>query len=217
VYALRRDGFNGEIDLALVDAPPGFVLDGARIPPGKDRIRVTLTAHQHAVGKPVTLQLEGRAHIGGQDIRHAAVPADNTMQAFLWRHLLPAQQFLVSVRKSKGMPESFARTDDGPVSIAPGGEATIRMRVPNRPALKGIQWTLIDPPAGLSLGKTEIEGGELVIGLRAAAEGLVAGTRDNLIIGATINRPARKGQKRNQQTSLGVLPAIPVEIVNTNG
>ena len=44
VYALRKDGFTGEISLALKDAPRGFVLTGGVIPAGQDEARVTLTA-----------------------------------------------------------------------------------------------------------------------------------------------------------------------------
>jgi len=37
VYALRRDGFSGDIVLALKNAPEGFVLSGAKIRPVRTR------------------------------------------------------------------------------------------------------------------------------------------------------------------------------------
>ena len=43
VHALRRDGFNGPIDLELKDAPAGFSLSGAKIPAGQAKVRLTLT------------------------------------------------------------------------------------------------------------------------------------------------------------------------------
>src|SRR5262249_36783960 len=43
VYAIRRDGFSGEISVKLKDAPPGFSLEGATIPAGQDSVRLTLT------------------------------------------------------------------------------------------------------------------------------------------------------------------------------
>ncbi len=43
VHALRRDGFNGPIDLELKDAPSGFRLSGAKIPAGQAKMRLTLT------------------------------------------------------------------------------------------------------------------------------------------------------------------------------
>ena len=44
VYALRRDGFSGEIAVALKDAPEGFTLSGAKVPAGQDQVRA------HSVG-----------------------------------------------------------------------------------------------------------------------------------------------------------------------
>ena len=43
VHALRRDGFDGPIDLELKDAPAGFSLSGAKIPAGQAKVRLTLT------------------------------------------------------------------------------------------------------------------------------------------------------------------------------
>ncbi|HWB60818.1 MAG TPA: PPC domain-containing protein [Chthoniobacteraceae bacterium] len=48
VYAVRKDGFDGDIRLALKNAPPGFVLSGGWIPAGQDSVRATLTVPQGA-------------------------------------------------------------------------------------------------------------------------------------------------------------------------
>jgi hypothetical protein len=36
--------------------------------------------------------VEGRAKIQGLDVVHQAVPAEDRMQAFLWRHFVPAEE-----------------------------------------------------------------------------------------------------------------------------
>ncbi len=43
VYALRKDGFSGDITLALQGVPRTFVLSGGVVPAGQDRVRATLT------------------------------------------------------------------------------------------------------------------------------------------------------------------------------
>ena len=43
--------------------------------------------------QPVSLVIEGRAKIGDREVVHKAVPAEDRMQAFLWRHLVPANDF----------------------------------------------------------------------------------------------------------------------------
>jgi hypothetical protein len=56
VHALRKDGFDGEIEVALKDAPEGYTLDGGRIPKGKDSIRMTLTVPRRLINRPASLQ-----------------------------------------------------------------------------------------------------------------------------------------------------------------
>jgi hypothetical protein len=82
VHALRKDGFDAEIAASLKNAPPGFALAGARIPRGRDSVRMTLTMSRDAPGQPVALQLEGRATISETVVTRPVVPAEEMMQAF---------------------------------------------------------------------------------------------------------------------------------------
>lgn len=97
VHAIRKDGFAGPIKLVLKDPPEGFTAQPVSIAPGKDvatlRIRTTLTATE----APVSLHVQGVAQIGGGQVEHEAVPAEDRMQAFLWRHLVPASELWVTV------------------------------------------------------------------------------------------------------------------------
>jgi hypothetical protein len=102
VYALRRDGFAGEIVLNLAGAPAGFTLTPDRIPPDQDEVAVTLRARPLTPRGTVSLQLDGRAAIGGKDVVRPVVPADDMMQAFAYRHLAPAQEWLVAIRPGGG-------------------------------------------------------------------------------------------------------------------
>ena len=97
VYALRRDGFSNEITLALKDAPPGFTLSGGTVPADQDQVRLTLMApalseersFQPRRGRPRAIQ--------GQQVVHPAVPAEDMMQAFAYRHLVPSEELEVSL------------------------------------------------------------------------------------------------------------------------
>lgn len=97
VYALRRDGFKGEIGLSLKNAPEGFALAGGKIAAGKDEAQVSLRVPRRPLKKPVSLEIEGRAKIGGVERVRAAAPADDMMQAFIYRHLVCADELKVSV------------------------------------------------------------------------------------------------------------------------
>jgi len=217
VHALRKDGFDGEIKVVLKDAPAGFELNGGRIPPGRGHVRMTLMAPAKASGQPVALQLEGRVRIGGQTVSHPAFGADDVMQAFLYRHLVPAQEFLVLVQKAgwRAPPIELAR--DGSVRIPAGGSAQVRIKTRRSSILKGMKLELNEPPDGLTLHDVTVVPEGLVFQLKADKEAMQSGFADNLIVEAfRESTPKQKdGKPSNQKRrySMGVLPAIPIEIV----
>jgi hypothetical protein len=54
--------------------------------------------------QPVELVFEGLAKIGQRDVVRRAVPAEDRMQAFLWRHLVPAEDFKALVYDPSYVP-----------------------------------------------------------------------------------------------------------------
>ncbi len=231
VHAVREDGFAGEITLALRDAPAGFRLDGARIPPGQDQVRLTLSAEGQAGAEPLRLVLEGRARAEGREIVRQAVAADDLMQAFVYRHLVPAQELLACVAAPAG-PAFAARIATGaPVAIPAGGSARVLVQVPRaagrargRDATANqVAFELDEAPAGVSLLSFTVvpEGFQLVFG--ADPKAVKTGTAGNLIVrvvsaGAPPARPgapaAGQGGRRRAQ---GLLPAIPFAIRPATG
>ncbi len=91
IFAVRRDGFDGPIRLEFKGLPKGLESPGATVPAKKDTARVAVKTSLTHMDKPVNLALVGRAKIGDREIVREAVPAEDRMQAFLWRHLLPAE------------------------------------------------------------------------------------------------------------------------------
>jgi hypothetical protein len=217
VHALRRDGFDGPVDLALRHAPPGFELHGGRVPAGSDHVRVTLTAGWQAPERPVVLELEGRAVIGGERVVRPAVPAEDMMQAFAYRHLVPFEVLVVAVRsRPPGLPAAvFRRT---PVRIPADGTVHVRARLPRHPRLREISYELVDPPDGVTLDRAALGREGLELTLAADGEIVRAGLEDNLIVEAFVELEggSRGGGPTGQtrRVSLGVLPAIPIEIVH---
>ena len=97
VYALRKDGFSDDIALTLKDAPRGFKLSGGKLPANQDQVRLTLTVPTTPSDEAISLRLEGRAIIQGREVVHPAVPAEDMMQAFFYRHLVPAKDLKVAI------------------------------------------------------------------------------------------------------------------------
>lgn len=99
VHALRSGGFTGLITVRLKNAPAGFEIKNAVVPADKDVADIAITVPSAGeTEKPVTLMLEGIAEDGSKTITAEAVPAEDMMQAFIYRHLVPVDALLVYVR-----------------------------------------------------------------------------------------------------------------------
>jgi len=104
VYAIRRDGFTGPIKLALKDAPAGFTSAPVSISGTQEVVRLSLRTTLVETPGPINLTVAGSATNGDRVISHEAVPAEDRMQAFLWRHLVPADELKVAVFDPTAQP-----------------------------------------------------------------------------------------------------------------
>ena len=221
VHALRKDGFTGAIALTLKDAIRGLNLAGAEIPAGCDQVRITVTTLPQLPRGPLQLALEGRATVEGRTITRQAVPAEDMMQAFFYRHLVPENELQLAVRRGAAFRTPARITGALPLEIPIGG--TIRLRVeaalpPNSPIEK-VKYELNDPPEGISIQETSPVPGGAEIVLRSDPAKTKPGLQGNLIIDISGERtpPATKGRPAasRQRVALGTLPAIPFEIAKS--
>jgi hypothetical protein len=212
VYALRRDGFAGEIALKLKDAPAGFTLSGAAVPSGQDKVRITLTVPRTPIGLPLSIQLIGQATIGGREVSRTAVPAEDMEQAFAYHHLVAEDAWMVRVIGAGGGGFPW-RMIDKPVRLPAGGAATIQLFAPPQFA-NGVGMVLNDPPEGVSIQSVTPTRDGVSVVLRAQADKAKPGLKGNLILDAFREAAANSGgrQPRRRQP-LGTLPAIPFEVV----
>lgn len=215
VHALRRDGFTNEITLALKDAPPGFTLSGGKIPTGQEQVKATINAPALPGDERFQLELEGRANIGGQFVSRPVVPADDLMQAFFYRHLVPAQELRVSVAGRFGQRGVVKILSPTPLNIPAGGTAQVQVGFPRGPFMDRLQFELSDAPEGVTIQSVALTKSGADITLRCDATTTKVGLKGNLLLSASAARAgneARPGAP-NRARQLGALPAIPFECV----
>jgi len=216
IYVSRSDGFEGDIDLSLMNAPEGFIIDSTRIPTGRDHIRTTITAPVKRFDGPQTLQLQGRAEIDGQSITRAAQPVDNVMQAFLYRHLVPAQELMVAVKEGRRQGRPCTITNLLPIRIPVGGSTTIHVSNLVEPPNGKYILSLDNPPDGITIGKVTHRQYETDIQLIADAN-TPLDYADNLIIEVILEVTPRSRDEDKKQDKrripIGTLPAIPIKVV----
>lgn len=225
VFALRKDGFDGEISLSFKGDPAGVLMDGGFIPAGQDKVRVTLALARWLPVEPLRLCLEGRATIGGEEVVREAVPADDMMQAFIYRHLVPAEEVSVVQPGSGDRPEppdnprsfksQWTLLTEQPIRIPVGGEAEVKAYTPWDANRGEVQMELSEPPEGISIAKATHAERNVTLVLRGEAGKVKVGLKGNLIVNGYQKRTQtdREGKTREYRTFLGPLPAIPFEVI----
>ena len=218
VYALRKDGFSNEITIVLAGAPAGFSLSGAKVPANQDQVRLTLTAPSTLLNEPVSLELEGCAMIQGKAVVRPGVPAEDMMQAFAYRHLVPAKELKVAVFGRWPARSSVKILGESPVKIPAGGTVRVQVAGPGGAFADRFQLELSDPPEGITIRNVAavVEGTELL--LQSDAAKVKPGQKGNLIVNIIPGKNPASSQKGKQpgnqrRAAVGTLPAIPFEIV----
>jgi catechol 2,3-dioxygenase-like lactoylglutathione lyase family enzyme len=216
-HVVRRDGFDGAIDLSLPDAPRGLVLSGARVPAGRDSIRMTLFAPRGRRGPPVPIEIIARAKVGGRSVRKRAVPAEDMMQAFGLRHLVPARVLFVDVTNNWRKVPLLRRKSGRLLEIREGGEATLDLAGGGLPDAGDMEFKLLDPPKGVFLAGWKKTRDGVALTLRAEHGKAVTGVRENLLVEAHLRMTLPKRGKKQPPKRLEVvlLPAVPL-LVNAD-
>lgn len=109
VHAIRRDGFTGPIRFQIKDPECGFTVQGSPVISGTQTVaRVTIKTSLAETEDPLPIILQGVSTNGAVALVRDAVPSEDSMQAFLWRHLVPAQELAALVYPPNAAP-SFRR------------------------------------------------------------------------------------------------------------
>ena len=87
----RKDGFTGNV---TIEAPQDIRIQANVITSGVDEVTSYLT-YKGTVGKEIQpIKIFASAVVDGQTVRHPVMPCDEYEQAFAWKHLVPAEEFL---------------------------------------------------------------------------------------------------------------------------
>ncbi len=220
VHALRKVGFDGPIELTLKNAPEGISLNRAIIPAGADKTQVTLFAEERDVDELMGLDIEGAARIKTRDVRRPAVPADDMMQAFLWRHLVSAQELLLRVTEPLPISVKLDLPKEGIAEARPGEEIRITGKVFRQEGFKGnLRLTLSDAPEWITL-KSKNFGWRNSAIILLVSEEAPPGAFESLVLNASFGVSKSKDDPTynpilkwlNRKTCNFTIGAIPIQI-----
>ncbi len=151
VHVLRRDGFNGKIDLSIKGMKNKLSLSGSRIPAKKDKIKLTISASDKIDRGYHTIEIEGTAVIKGKTVRHKAVPAEDMMQAFLYRHLVPSKEMAVMITKKTWISIAADLPEGETLKIPNGGEVDLVMKSMQRKRNNDLRLVPKDPQKTITI------------------------------------------------------------------
>jgi hypothetical protein len=206
VTADRRDGFGNEINLAVQNLPPGFTASGAIIPAGQPQAKLTITAPPDAPLTVFAPAVVGTATLGDQPFTRTAVGAEDVMQAFSYRHVVPTKEFVVAVIETSLFGLSTNAPQEG-IEVKQGAEAQVVVKAARKEGAKfPINLAVVDAPAGIAVKTAPIPADQdevpITLGVPAQAP---AGWKVNVILNGTMST--------GQETATRTAPAIPVKIL----
>lgn len=113
VIAVRRDGFNGDIEIAMENLPEGVTAKGLKIPAGQSRGLMVVTASQSAPRGFTTAQFIGRAKVGEAEVVHPC-----HLATFAWP-IPDSWGEIPFPRLQADVPVSVSGVELAPLTIAP--------------------------------------------------------------------------------------------------
>ena len=112
VVAVRRDGFDGDIDLVMEGLPDGVTAQGLKIPAGKTRGIMLVTAHEDAPKGLANVTFFGKSQVNGGEVKRPV-----QMATMAWP-IVDSWGEIPSPRLCKGLPISVTGAEFAPISIA---------------------------------------------------------------------------------------------------
>ena len=123
VVTVRRDGFDGDIELFMEDLPPGVTASGLKIPAGKVQGMFFISASEPATAAFSIAKMLGRATVNG-----SAVTRSCRLASVLW----PVEYAPTELPKSRLMadvPVSVTDFEKAPASIVAEGKTSWEVNV----------------------------------------------------------------------------------------
>jgi hypothetical protein len=121
VHAIRKDGFSNPITLSIPGLPRGLTAAPVVLVGTQKVAQLTVKANWKKVNAPFSVAptVMGSAFVNGRTPTHErAIPTEDRMQAFLWRHLVPAADLKVHVYDPSYKPPVTRFPSVPPVEVA---------------------------------------------------------------------------------------------------
>lgn len=133
VVVVRRDGFDGDIELGMENLPPGVTASGLKIPAGKVQGTLVITASPDAKSGFSLATMHGKAVINGASVTRLCRLASMEWPVRDAKQEIPSPRLLadipVSVTDSEKAPVTIAAAEDKVWEVTAGGTLKIPLKM----------------------------------------------------------------------------------------
>ncbi|EMI15850.1 peptidase domain-containing protein [Rhodopirellula maiorica SM1] len=141
VVAFRRDGFDGEIELSMQELPDGVFAQGLKIPAGKSRGIMLVTADEGAPAGWASATFVGQAEIDGKTISRPCRLASMAWPVKDAWSEIPSPRLVgdvaVSVGSAEVAPLTIQPVAEAPIEVVAGESVTIPLTHRRRSEFSG--------------------------------------------------------------------------------
>tara|TARA_R110002073_G_scaffold280622_3_gene444846 strand:+ start:940 stop:3093 length:2154 start_codon:yes stop_codon:yes gene_type:complete len=141
VVAFRRDGFDGDIELSMQSLPDGVFAQGLKIPAGKSRGIMLVTADEGAPSGWANATFVGQAEIEGETVRRPCRLASMAWPVKDAWSEIPSPRLVgdvaVSVGSAEVAPLTIQPAADAPIEVVAGESVTIPLAHRRRSEFSG--------------------------------------------------------------------------------
>jgi hypothetical protein len=221
VVAVRRDGFTGAIELGIEGLPAGMSAHGFRIPKGKTRGIVTITAADNAPRSLATAKLFGRATLNGEEVRRPCELASMRWPVKNHNSDIPAPRLFadlpVSVGGGEPAPITIRAAEKKVWEAKAGGKLTIPLQLIRRGEFSGSAIQL--KAFGVGFEKCSVEAGlksdthDAVLDL--AALKIPVGEHTIAFYGRAVSKyapPTKSGKPAKKKDIVDIVVSEPITI-----
>lgn len=152
VTALRKFNFKGDINLKITGLPSRYTYSSTLFKKGQNQLRMTVTAPADARLGALDLKIKGSSETKNSTIERNAEPAEEQMQAFYYKHLIPTGEFLVSVVPPMPFSIHHFIPSDSVFVLLKDSAFTFKVKIDRNGDFKlPVQLTLDTPPKGIRM------------------------------------------------------------------
>lgn len=213
---IRRDGFDGEIDVAAEELPAGVSCPAVTIPAGATSAALVLVADENAAAWAGPLKIVGRANVDGKELVRPARGGSLVWGSPNAQSEMPVarltQDLGLAVIAEESSPASVTLGDGNMIDIKLGEKAEVPVKVVRRGEFKeALKLAVVGLPAEIKAPEVNVAGeeGKLMLDLTNAK--MREGVYTVYLQGTAKMKYTRPGEDKPKDVNIQVL-STPIRI-----